>query len=375
MEWTGPPQWWNHFHFPGLLPWLGVVLAPFILFAERISKEQRTLVKATLVAWFLSLVFTLSLGSFTLYEWIFRLPGFSVLRAMDRFINVQVIFFLLVFIAACRPFFRNPRMALVLALALPVLTVWDNRWEVGWMKRFDKRDTQQMVDDVARRLQREYGGPAQWDAVAYEPIRPVQTDPEDFHSTTITIQITTMLAAQELAIPVVNAYTGGYPGNYISFFDHLDHRTLAGWCAYNGMRVDRVQEVNGLQVEVVKVDTVTFLAPNGRYLSVKLDGEVVADRANAADREAFVRVQVEDQRFAFLTHTGNFLTIGPGAGVMASHAEIDETTLFRVELSDNGGVYLQVSTGEYMNWAPSSGAIQLLPVGQKGEAFQLLRFR
>lgn len=346
------PQWWSHFHFFGLLPWLTVAAAPFLLFRESTPRQLRLTLAAIGLGLLLSLLFTLNFGNFSLYRIVFALPGFSVLRAVDRYVNVEVVFFLLMFVLVLRPLFRRTWAGAMMSLLLPVAVVQDNRWEVGWLKRFDKLESRAMVQDTERRILREYGGPEHWDAIAYEPPRGFSSAFGESHTLVINNQVTAMLAGQALGIPVVNAYTGGYPGNYISFFDHTDHRTLVDWCAFNGISAHGIQEIHGLGISVAAMDTVAIRAANEKFLCANIvrDGLVVADRDKRLEWETFVRIHAVDGRVALLAHNGKFLMArleGEGE-LVADGQDLGDYGLFTMEPQEHGSVAFKAFNGRYL---------------------------
>ena len=352
------PQWWSQCHFIGALPWLTVLATPFLLFSKQVSQMHRRVLIAIGSALVLSTVFCLNIAGFSLYKLVFMLPGFSVLRSIDRYINVQVLFFLILFVAVLRPLFRKPWAALALGLLLPVLVVQDNRWEVDRLARFDKFDSQTLVQEAERRITREYDGNGRFDAIAYEPPVPVNMDFVERHTRTINTQITAMLAAQELGIPAVNAYTGGYPGHYLSFFDNMDHRTLADWCTYNGISPERIQEVHGLAVKLGGRDTVQLIAANGRFVCAKEtnEGRVLADRDKAAEWETFLQLNTTDGRVAFLCSNGNFLCaeLPDRKQLLATGLDLGDFGLFTLEALDSGKVALKAFNGRYVVLDPGS---------------------
>lgn len=367
------PEWWHHFHFLGITPWLALLAAPFLLGSKRMPTEQRRLIAAIGIGLVLSVLFSLNIGGFTLYALVFKLPGFGVLRAVDRFINMEVLFFLILFVLVVRPLFRKPWAALLLSLALPVLVVQDNRWEVGWLRRFDKLESRRSVADAARRIQREYGGPERWDAVAYEPPLGWKAGFEDRHSGVIFAHLDAMLAGQELGIPVVNAYTGGYPGNYMSFFDNMDHQTLSDWCAFNGIGADRVQEIHGLALPVVHMDRVVIRAMNGKFLSIDPDkeGVAMADRDIPSQWETFIRVRVPDGRTAYLAHTGNYLfaELEGDGHLVANGGDVGDHGLFEEEGLVESGTALKAFNGRYWALEPNTGQVKATAETPDGDGF------
>lgn len=350
------PQWWNHFHFIGALPWLTVLAAPFLLFSKRVAAVDRNALLGIGSALVLSTILCLNMDGHTLYEWVFMLPGFSVLRAVDRYINVQVLFFLFLFVAVLRPLFRKPRIALALGLLLPVLVVQENRWDVRQLKRFDKFEAQRQVKEAERRMAREYAGAGDYDAIAYEPPLSIFSDAEKKHTGVINAQLTAMLAAQDLSIPIVNGYSGSYPGNYIKFFDHMDHRTLAEWCAFNNIDPDRIQEISGLAVTVVGRDTVQLVASNGSVICMSGSEEnlVSANCDTSATGEVFLQLHTADGRVAFLCSNGNFLCaeLSDRDQLSATAVDLGDYGLFTMESLDSGQVALKAFNDCYVVMDP-----------------------
>lgn len=347
------PIWWSHFLFVGALPWIAIVLAPVVLFAKRIPTSARRLVAAIGISLLLSMLFCLDLGGHSLYALVYKVPGFSALRSIDRFIHVQALFFLFLFVAVMRPLFRKPWAALALSAVLPLVVVQDNRWEVGQVHRFNKFGSQRMVQDVERRITREYGGASRYDAIAYLPIRSVTDDAQAWHNATIAIELNVMLATQQLGIPTVNAYTGSYPGNYIKFFDAMNDRTLEDWCAYNAIAPDRIQRIHGLGLEVAVLDTVAIQAQNGLMVSCDWSNDELSmvDREVMGTHESLVRIRTADGRIAFLAHKGHFLAAEEqdGGRLAASGQDLGDYGLFTLEPQENGTVAIKAHNGRYLS--------------------------
>ncbi len=356
------PQWWSHFHFIGAVPWAVVLAVPFLLFSKRMPASDRNVLIAIGSALVLSTVFCLNIAGFSLYKLVFMLPGFSVLRAVDRFINVQVLFFLVLFVAVLRPLFNRRRAAWALSILLPVLVVQDNCWDVEQIKRFDKLESQRMVAEVERRMTREMVDNGRYEAIAYEPILPYSGTFDEQHFAVITTQLNAMLAAQALGTPTVNAYTGGYPGNYIHFFDNMDHGSLKAWCEFNGIGTEHIQELNGLAVDVVARDTVRFIAANGHYLCADRSREnmVLANRDKADDWETFLRLHLADGRVAFLASNSQFLCaeLEQDKQLSATGKDLGDFGLFTMELLDSGMVAIRAFNGRYVSLDPGSQGLQ-----------------
>lgn len=373
------PEWWHHFHFMGALPWLAIIAMPILLWKKNPAWVGRRELLAMFLALLLSICFCLNLAGHSLYALVFNVPGYHSIRAADRYINVLAPLFLIVFVLVLRPLFHKPLPAVLLAMLLPVLTVQDNRWEADRVTRYDKYRSQEEVAGIQRRILREYDATTSPAAVAYEPFLGYKVDDEELHMRLITTHISTMLAAQEVGIPVVNAYTGGYPGNYLKFFDHMDRPSLEAWCAFNGTSTEGIQQMHGLPVAVAGVDTVAIRAANGKYVCANIlrGDHAIADRGRALEWETFLCIRTVDGRIGLLAHNDRFLMADlEGDGTCAANgSDLGDFALFTPEAQPEGGTLLKAYDGRYL----SVDTVSLRVIAMKGVSgssrFNLFNYR
>ncbi|MBK9421681.1 MAG: hypothetical protein IPN44_11640 [Flavobacteriales bacterium] len=346
------PSWWDQMQFVGALPWVAIIAAVLLVLLRRTSRIQRSILIALLVAFVQSWLFCLDMAGFSLYQWVFKLPGFSALRSVDRIINVQVMFFVMLFAFALRPLFAAPRRAWLAVLFLPLLVVQDNRWDVDWLKHFDKRDAQERVAEVQRRITREYQGPQAVDAIAYAPHFGIE-DPGDPHFRLIMLHLTAMIAAQDLGIPVVNAYTGYYPDKYMGFFDGLDSAMLAHWTESQGTSDARIQLIDGLLPTIASIDTVRLRAANGAWVAVDAapDRMAKAERDSLGPWESFLRLHTGDGRVALICANDSFLCaeLLEQQQLAATAMDLGDYGLFTPLPQADGTIALQAHNGLYVS--------------------------
>ena len=218
-------DWWFHFMFLGAIPWIGIFTALFILIKKPIHTDIKFL-KTLFVALFLCVLFTTNFYGFTLYKIIHSIPGFSSMRSIDRFINIQSFLFILVFVAACTEIARKNKSIGFLFYLLPFVSIYENKMDKWELKRFDKIQAQNDIQLVKNTLELNYDKRAE--AIAYMVTNNDLSKPS-YHDKLIKDHLTIMLAAQELNINLVNAYTGHYPDHYMNFFDNMSEPTLMEW--------------------------------------------------------------------------------------------------------------------------------------------------
>jgi hypothetical protein len=232
------PVWWSHFHFVGILPWISIFMSIYLIFKKRHTTDnENKLIRFLLCALFLNLIFCLNINDFSLYRLIHFLPGFNSMRSLDRIINIQIIFFLFVFVVIFNKIKISRNYNFLIYLFITILTIFENKINVGELKTFDKKESQHDINQIVNQIKNQYS--KNFKAIAYMPI---QNKPKS-HDEIIEKNISVILAAQQLNIPVVNSYTGNYPPNYMSFFDNMDESSLQKWCNYVNCDMNTIQKI------------------------------------------------------------------------------------------------------------------------------------
>ncbi|HQV52453.1 MAG: hypothetical protein IPI00_09775 [Flavobacteriales bacterium] len=341
-------DWWCHFHFMGALPWIAVLLIPVVLWKYRERAQNAQLVAIVGSAMFLSIIFCLRIGDFTLYSLIFALPGFSAMRSIDRVVHVQAFYFALITVLVFAQFGKKEWSRMLIGLTIVLLIVLENKLDMTKLRSFNKYDAQGMVDRIVLDMELQRDSAAK--AIAYMPVRSVMPYEED-HVRSIELHLNSMLAGQQLGVPVVNAYTCNYPGNYMKFWEEMNELRLIDWCRFNGINLADISSTNNLRRSILRTDTIRILASNGQYVCVDLDHEiVVANRPEADLRETFVRSQLMDGRYCFLSHTGKFLGVRlyGDSSVIAGSDELGDMALFRQVQNDDGTFSFLVGNGVFI---------------------------
>ena len=367
--------WWDHFLFVGAMPWIALIVAIVLLFMKRVACEQRSRMAILLIAFGMSTLFILNIGERSLYQFVHVLPGFSALRALGRSINVQVMFLLFLTAGTIAMIPRRRGMTIVLSIALPILVILDNRIDTGWMRYYDKWHGRNLVDEVARQMTTQIEDPDV--PIAYMPLLPM-TEKELVHDRVIEINLTAMLAAQQIGVPIVNGYSGSYPFGFMDFFDRMDLPTLAQWCVNAPCDTHSIIQVRDIPMPFLRTDTVAIIAENGSYIcaNTKRDALAVADRPEPLLWETFRAIQVQDGRWGFRAHNGNFLCaeILQGSQLSATAGRLGDFGLFTIEDLGDGQVALKAHNGLYVSLEPASALLNAnsTSIGAN-ERFQIAR--
>jgi len=236
----GYEEWWLHFIFPGILPWLAILFVPLALMTRSIDSRKKRMLIFISITFLLSIVFCLNIGGLTLYKIIFEIPGFSSMRALNRIINTQIIFFILILVFVFVSLQEKYKWAKVLVYLLPILVIADNAFDLNWeVRRFSKNEAITNVTIVKETILKEHD--RKFDVIAYS----LSEGDKKSHTKVIETHISVMLACQELGITCVNGYSGSYPDKYMSFFDHTDKESLINWCKETDVNINTIQLIQG----------------------------------------------------------------------------------------------------------------------------------
>lgn len=341
-------EWWHHFHFVGALPWLALLGVLVAVLRRWAPQPQHRAMAAVLIAFALSTLFWINFGGFTLYRVVYLLPGFSAMRSLDRIINVQVMYFAILFVLGAGLLFRRPVVAWALAIVLPVLAALENRVDVGWTKRFDKHEARNEVDKLARHIFVQMPDGAK--AVAYMPLLSI-IPWDEVHDRLIETNITAILAAQQVGVPIVNAYTGSYPGNYMGFFDHMDRPHLEAWMQFCGSTAEGIAEVNDIDMHYRTTDTLFLHTASGHAVHAH-SGHApgIHDAGQDEGPTALLLVSTLDGRHALRTPGGAFIAAftHQDGRLEAASPLLGDMALFSFEPAGEGLYRLRADDGRYV---------------------------
>ncbi len=367
-------DWWDHVLFIGFLPWIGILFIPFVLSSKENELSKRKLIACLSLALFLSFIFCLNLGEFTLYRIIFEIPGFSSMRAINRVINTEIIFFVVIFVFVFNELSKSNRVIKWVVMSFPLLVVMDNMIYPDRIQRFDKLESQAKIEEIKKNISSQYN--AEYAAFAYLPILPpVLNEGEDLHRKIIEGHINVMLAAQELNLTCVNAYTGSYPGNYMPFFDHKDDVTLKNWFEFNNANIKTVQFINDIGKKEKSRAYVSLQATNNKFACAEENHGIIVNRDKPAAWEIFSIIRFENGDCVVRAYTGKYFCcdLYKDNSIEASREKPDTWETFSVTDLDSNYVAFKAVNGKYLSLDEKSQ--RLFAKGEtigKNEKFKLI---
>jgi hypothetical protein len=367
------PNWWSHFHFVGALPWIGIFMSIYLLFSNKIKQEPKKFIYFLLLALFLNIIFCLNIGGFTLYKIIYLLPGFSSMRSIDRIINIQILFFLLVFVFAFNELLKINKAVKWLIYLLPILVIIDNYINTSDLKSFDKATAQAKVKEIENRIAEKYN--KKYKAIAYIPVVLKPTEPYKYIET-VEIQISSILAAQELNIPIVNSYTGHYPEDYLPFFENINYASLNNWCKFNNYNINEIQLINDINANVLSEKSVFLKAANGKYLcaDANLQNKIIADKESPSLWECFTLFSLDNGSCCLLSYENNAVTVSEKSPyeINATKDYLDKYGYFIIQKTDENHIAFKTVHGNYLSVDKDGNVSATAKTINKNEMFELI---
>ena len=234
---------YNHQLFPGLM----VVSSILFLFAVLIKKQinrsiklngSRLVLLITAIATFL--IF-LKVGSFTLYNLIYYVPGFGSMRALQRIINVEVLFFG----ASVGLFYlylaKSKINSTVLFLIFIAWFCADNFVYSKSYVQTEKKYSEERLHSLSTRLN------------TFSKDEVFVYQPEYLVDNSIDYQLDAMLAAQENGLKTINGYSSTSPAHYGSFWKTMSDKDLNYWLEKRNTSFTVKSLGGGTEMEIQKI--------------------------------------------------------------------------------------------------------------------------
>lgn len=293
-------NWWCHTLFMGVTVWLSILVLPFILTSKKInllSKKTMLFLSLTL---FLNILFTLKIHDFTLYYIIYLLPGFDSLRALNRIINVEIIFFVFIFAFVITELHNINKKVKYLLIILPAFIVVDNFLVAEKVPRFNKLHSQNRVNLIRDEI-------LQQDSLLIKPIAYIHNSKSD---NLFELYIDIMIASQDLNIKSVNGYSGSTPKNLINFYNDGTVNSLQEWCDYNKLNISEISLINSNKSNLFTNDIIHFKSYNGNYICSDRSNNnlLIANRSIPGEWESFIFKKINGTQCYIVTHDGYYVS-------------------------------------------------------------------
>lgn len=362
---TTMEHWWHHFLFPGAIPWLAMLLIPGVLLSRKTGNEERRFIRFIVLAFVLSVIFCIRINGFSLYQYVFELPGYSSMRSMNRIVTAQIMFLVIVVVFVFHQLSRNHKIMKWMVFGLPVLVVCDNLITPEEVMRYDVNESRQQIDSIKRTITDQYDG--RHKAIAFIPFSNCENQ--------LVMNINVMFAAQELHLPCVNAYTGYYPNPYIDFAVRASKVSLHKWCQSNQIDTSTIRIIHTGREEMSN-QPVYVKSANNRYLSVQSNLFLFAIDSTTLPPQPFTLIMYDNHECAILSPDHHFLSAEPGGNnVTSTRTTVGPWETFTLIESENNQVAFKAANNKFLTVVSATGQVFVTAdsIGENEKFF--LKFR
>lgn len=230
---------WDFQIFPGGLAVLSVFLVMLFFFAQSLKLFKKNYFTfdqtQTLFLWvtIFSFLFFIRFGNYSLYRILYSIPGFGSMRALQRIINIELVFFGFGLAVLVNSFLKkiNSKTVVIFVILIGALTL-DNRIQPEYVSKTLKSEAQLRVKELMRKISTADPGTV----LSYEPFSLIPS--ENY------IQLDGMMAAQSLGIPTLNGYSATSPVGFDAYWREPNETTRRIWLEHKGLSEEHIQVVH-----------------------------------------------------------------------------------------------------------------------------------
>lgn len=215
----GLESYWNHQIFPGGIAWLSAFLVLAIIITKVINGKLQYRSSGFLLFITASITFLafLNFDFFSLYRWVKLIPGFGSMQAIQRIINIELLFFALASAYLFKRYIANLKAKPFYFFLIVAVLAIEN---YGDQKKFIRTQISEATTRVDRLSEK----------LKYLPNKSIISyEPKELKDNPIYYQLDAMMATQRLGHFAVNGYSATCPGQFCPFWREPNEKNRLHW--------------------------------------------------------------------------------------------------------------------------------------------------
>jgi hypothetical protein len=221
------PAYWDHIIFPGGVAVLSCII---LLIVTVIKLRKRSLIfqfdpqfRLFMGAGLICFLLYLRFGHLSLYWLVFKLPGFGSMRALQRIINIELIFFAgAAAYLVCMMTRKNDLKSALIFIAIATLIIIDNRVDPDYVHKEESKVALKRQESLILKI----GDITNDQILSYEP--------DTIIGKQIYYQLDAMMASQTKGIRTLNGYSATSPAGYGPYWIRPDSASRMEWLNSKG---------------------------------------------------------------------------------------------------------------------------------------------
>jgi hypothetical protein len=200
------------------------IMVPGKLLSVPVSNELYIIFTASIVVFLVFLRF----GDFSFYKLIYNVPGFGSLRALQRIINIELMFFAIATAFCINLLLPDKKYTPVVFLVFVIFFITDNYVKPDYRHRHEIAESIARIDPLIKKIRNTHSRKI----LSYEP--------DTLESSSMDYQLDAMLAAQSLGLKTLNGYSSTPPPHYNNYWSWPNEQNRMEWLKTKGLPMDSV---------------------------------------------------------------------------------------------------------------------------------------
>lgn len=218
------PIKWDHLLFPGIIP-----IISFFVFIKILIKYKSREYSYYFIGFILLCLFTLRIADFTLYKYIFYIPGFNSMRSLGRVINIELFFFALFVVWSLKNVIEKIKFKSLFVFLVFIFILLDQTVISKPSPVFNKKESQKRIVDLIEKTRN-----------ISDDVECIALIPKKIDNPLFIYNIDAMLLSQRINIPTINGYSATCPNSICNFITKLDSTSLFQWTNKNNISKDKL---------------------------------------------------------------------------------------------------------------------------------------
>jgi hypothetical protein len=233
------PAFWDHKIFPGAIALMSFIFCVFLAIVKLIKRnfmisfQYDLQIKILFICGLTTFLIFLRIGDFSLYRIIHHIPGFGSMRALQRIINIELLF-MAAAVAYCLQHLIKKRNLFTYATFIIVvgLIILDNRIHPDTVHKEIKEISENRINAVILKIETRNKNTI----LSYEP--------DSLQTKQIYYQLDAMLAAQSLGMKTLNGYSATSPNGYAAYWILPNEESRKVWLLTKNITEKNILVVN-----------------------------------------------------------------------------------------------------------------------------------
>lgn len=219
--------WGHHQLFPGGIAIFSVVF--LLAYALQNGKKlyRNKLLLGIAITSMATFALYLNVEGHSLYKWVMKIPGYDSMRALQRIINIELLFFAIAVGLMYLLLLRVTKYKTIFFLFFTLLLVGENKVKKEGLYTTSIAEANERVNSIIEKI-------------GSREVEIISLEPDSLLEKVFIHHLDAMLAAQQLGIKTLNGYSGTSAKGFGEFWHKPNAENRNNWCKLNNLDQSRL---------------------------------------------------------------------------------------------------------------------------------------